>query len=204
MNAKRDRASDRPAGIAGPSPPAFRRRLGAGLVLAAVLAAGAGLADGGDDPRLTDREAQAEVEAIMSAAAVGPQSASVEAALAVDVLQAGDAVDACFRAAPADNLGDLTIGQLETLRDCIAAALRRLLDRMVELKAMQRNAAFSYSVFSETVRLLTVSATPARAALSPFIAMLEAARAAARTPAQATLMDLMIPVAERADQRLGG
>ncbi|MEO1328193.1 MAG: hypothetical protein AAFW46_00865 [Pseudomonadota bacterium] len=149
-----------------------------------------------DDPTAEAAEAEAaaaaviaETPAIVAAArAPDPNIQALEA-----ILAAKERVGDCRLYAVPGNIGDLTSAQLLERRDCVSAAMRRLLEKMLALTALQESGLFDYAVFSETVRLVADAQTPGRTALAPFVAMLRAAEAssiAGERVAVAALQDL--------------
>lgn len=159
----------------------------------ATLSSGLVLAPGGAWAQSADRMSRSIYTAREALDDAAANYAAVPAARA-----ALNESDRCFTVSkPGQNIGDESLTDLLRVRECVATLLDNLLDRMVALKSLQSAAGFDYALFTETVRLLASTDTPAKQALTPFAAMLRSAQAAAGTEAQATLLSELAPLGDK-------
>lgn len=164
----------------------------------ALVLGGVAAAPGPAAAQSMDRFSRSLAAAKPALDVAAPNYAAIVAARA-----AVDESDDCRRRFPTTTIADFSVNELKQIRFCIAEVITRLLDRMIELKSMQRAASFDYAVFSETARLLTVTDTPSEEAVAPFAAMLRAAQAAASTPSERALTAELTPVGAAIEAALG-
>lgn len=159
----------------------------AAAALTVAAAAEPSAARGGLDPNAISSEAAAIVDEAFAALQATPAGVLADEAANLSAAAAADAArgqgEACLARRRSD-VGAMPLNDLLELQRCLGQVVTALMERLIELKALQQAARFDVALFGETARRLVTERRPAREAALAFRDMARSAAAAADRPAE--------------------